>query len=158
MTDFILRCCSTVDLSLEHLRNQNINYIPFHFYINNEHYYDDLGQTIKPDEFYSKMESGAEVKTSQINASEYVEYFRPFLESGKDILHVNISSGISGSHNSAKIAQTELKEKFPDRKIYILDSLAASSGYGLLMDTLAQLRNSGLTIEEVYNWGDTRKN
>ena len=156
-TKFILSCCSTVDLSLEHLKKQNINYIPFHFYINNEHYYDDLGQTVKTEEFYSKMESGAEVKTSQINASEYVEYFRPFLDSGKDILHVNISSGISGSHNSAKIAQTELKEKFPDRKIYILDSLAASSGYGLLMDTLAQLRDSGLTIEEVYNWGETNK-
>lgn len=156
-TKFILSCCSTVDLSLEHLQTQNINYIPFHFYINNEHYYDDLGQTIKLDEFYSTMETGADVKTSQINASEYVDYFKQFLESGKDILHVNISSGISGSYNSAKIAQSELQPKYPDRKIYILDSLAASSGFGLFIDKLAELRDTGMTIDEVYNWGESNR-
>lgn len=156
-TKFILSCCSTVDLSLEHLQTQNINYIPFHFYINNEHYYDDLGQTIKLDEFYSTMETGADVKTSQINASEYVDYFKQFLESGKDILHVNISSGISGSYNSAKIAQSELQLKYPDRKIYILDSLAASSGFGLFIDKLAELRDTGMTIDEVYTWGESNR-
>ena len=156
-TKFILSCCSPVDLSLEHLQTQNINYIPFHFYINNEHYYDDLGQTIKLDEFYSTMETGADVKTSQINASEYVDYFKQFLESGKDILHVNISSGISGSYNSAKIAQSELQPKYPDRKIYILDSLAASSGFGLFIDKLAELRDTGMTIDEVYTWGESNR-
>ena len=103
------------------------------------------------------METGADVKTSQINASEYVDYFKQFLESGKDILHVNISSGISGSYNSAKIAQSELQPKYPDRKIYILDSLAASSGFGLFIDKLAELRDTGMTIDEVYTWGESNR-
>lgn len=79
-------------------------------------------------QFYKKMQDGADTKTSQINVGEFVEYFRPFLEDGKDILHVTLSSGISGVLNSARTAKEMLEEEYPDRKIYIIDSLAASSG------------------------------
>ena len=70
-------------------------------------------------------------KTSQVNADEFTEYFRSFLEKGQDILHLTLSSGISGVYNSACIARDMLLEEFPERKIYIVDSLAASSGFGL---------------------------
>ena len=81
------------------------------------------------------------VKTSQVNVDEFVAYFEGFLKEGKDILHVSLSSGLSGSVNSARIAAEELAEKYPDRKIYVVDSLGASSGYGLFMDKLADLRD-----------------
>ena len=112
MNNYILSCCTTVDLAKTHLEGRNIKYIPFHFYLDGTHYYDDLGETISYDEFYQAMVDGADTKTSQINASEYEEYFEQFLKEGKDILHINLSSGISGSHNSANIAKSMLEEKY----------------------------------------------
>ena len=109
------------------------------------------------DEFYQAMKDGADTRTSQINTDEYIDYFEPFLEQGLDILHLTLSSGLSGTINSAKIAQIMLKEKYPNRKIFIVDSLAASSGYGLLMDKLADLRDLGLSIEELCAWAEEHK-
>ena len=79
------------------------------------------------------------------------------LEQGLDILHLTLSSGISGVINSAMIAKTTLEEEFPDRKIMVVDSLCASSGYGLLMDLLADARDEGKTLEEVYELAETIK-
>ncbi len=152
MQDFILSCCSTADLTKEHFEKRNINYICMHYYLDDVHYLDDLGQSMGFDEFYKAMQSGAETKTSQINAAEFEEYFERFLKEGKDILHVSLSSGISGTFNSANIARDMLLEKYPDRKIYVVDSLTASSGFGLMMDKLADLRDEGCTIDEVYEW------
>ncbi len=75
-----------------------------------------------------------------------------FLKEGKDILHVTLSSGISGVINSAMIAKETLEERYPERKIYIVDSLGASSGYGLFMNRLADLRDNGYTLEQLYDW------
>ena len=99
MNDFVLSCCSTADLSKEHFEDRNIHYICFHFYLDGKEYSDDLGQSISFDDFYRAMINGAETKTSQVNTEEFVEYFTPFLEAGKDVLHVSLSSGISGVYN-----------------------------------------------------------
>ena len=141
----------------EHFLERDIKYVCFHFELDGKQYPDDLGKSIPYDKFYKAMADGADTKTSQINVEEFVEYFTPFLEEGKDILHVTLSSGISGVYNSACIAKTILDEKYPDRKIYIVDSLAASSGYGLLMDKLADLRDEGKTIEQVRDWAEENK-
>ena len=103
------------------------------------------------------MLAGAEAKTSQISAGDYMEHFEKFLSAGKDVLHVTLSSGISSTYNSACIARDQLAEKYPDRKVIIVDSLAASSGYGLLMDKLAELRDSGLGIDELGAWAEEHK-
>ena len=96
-------------------------------------------------------------KHLQVNAEEYEAHFRKFLEQGLDVLHVTLSSGISGTINSALVAKANLEEEFPDRKIYVVDSLAASSGFGLLMDKLADLRDQGKTIDEAYQWAEENK-
>lgn len=157
MSNYILSCCSTVDISKEHLESRNISYVCFHFYINGEHYTDDLGQTMPYEKFYSMMASGADTKTSQINVEEFVDYFESLLKTGKDVLHVTLSSGLSGTYNSACIAAEDLKEKYPNQKIYVVDSLAASSGYGLIMDKLADLRDGGMSIDELYKWVEDNK-
>lgn len=157
MSEFILSCCTTVDLSKTHLEGRNIEFIPFHFYLDGKHYYDDLGETISYKDFYQAMVDGADTKTSQINASEYEEYFKKFLDAGKDILHINLSSGISGAFNSANIAKNSLEEEYPDRKIYVIDSLGAASGYGLLMDKVAELRDEGMNIDELAAWIEQNK-
>ncbi len=157
MENFVLSCCSTADLSKEHFINRKIEYICFHYELDGKPYRDDLGETMSLEVFYQAMTNGAETKTSQINAAEFEEYFEGFLQQGKDILHVTLSSGISGTLNSANLAKDILQEKYPDRKIYIVDSLSASSGYGLLMDRLADLRDAGKSIDEVYEWAEANK-
>ena len=157
MADFILSCCSTADLSREHFEKRGISFICFHFELDGTPYMDDLGKSIPFDEFYQRMTDGADTKTSQINVEEYCEYFERFLQEGKDILHLTLSSGISGSVNSARIAQGMLQEKYPERNIFIVDSLAASSGYGLLMDKLADLRDEGKSIDEVRDCAEENK-
>lgn len=157
MSEYVLSCCSTADLTKEHLEKRNIKYVCFHYALNDKEYFDDLGESMPFDEFYQAMKDGADTRTSQINTDEYIDYFEPFLEQGLDILHLTLSSGLSGTINSAKIAQIMLKEKYPNRKIFIVDSLAASSGYGLLMDKLADLRDLGLSIEELCAWAEEHK-
>lgn len=157
MNEYVISCCSTADLTEEHFNKRNIEYICFHFEIDGKEYVDDLGKSISFDEFYKSMENGADTKTSQVNAQEFEEYFEKFLREGKDILHVSLSSGLSGVINSAMVAKTILEEKYPDRKIYIVDSLGASSGYGLIMDKLADLRDEGMSIDEVYQWIEEHK-
>lgn len=157
MENYVLSCCSTADLSKEHFENRDIHYICFHYKLDGVDHPDDLGQTIPFEKFYKKMDEGADTVTSQVNVSEYVEYFSQFLEEGKDILHVSLSTGISGTYNSAMNAALIARERYPERKIYIVDSLGASSGYGLLMDKLADLRDSGMSIEEVRDWTEEHK-
>ncbi len=157
MNNYILSCCSTADMTKEHFQKRNISYICFHFELDGKPYLDDLGESIAFDKFYQAMVDGADTRTSQINAEEFMEYFEPFLKEGKDIVHLTLSSGITGVYNSACIAREELLEKYPDREIYIVDSLAASSGYGLLMDRLADLRDEGMSAKDLAAWAEENK-
>ena len=157
MSDYVISCCSTADLSKEHFEKIDVHYCCFHYEMDGVQYLDDLGQSMDFDVFYQRMTDGAMTKTSQINADEYEEYFAKFLSQGKDIIHLTLSSGISGTFNSANLAKALLEDKYPDRKIYVIDSLAASSGYGLLVDHLAAMRDSGATIDELAAWVEEHK-
>lgn len=157
MENYIISCCSTADLTKEHFTKRNISYICFHYELNGVQYPDDLGCTISFEKFYATLKDGAETKTSQVNVEEFEAYFEPFLQKGLDILHVCLSSGISGVINSANLAMSNLLEKYPERKIYIVDSLGASSGYGLLMDKLADLKDEGMSIDELHEWVEENK-
>ena len=157
MSDYVISCCSTADLSKEHFEKIDVHYCCFHYEMDGVQYSDDLGQSMDFDVFYQRMTDGAMTKTSQINADEYEEYFTQFLSQGKDIIHLTLSSGISGTFNSANLAKALLEDKYPDRKIYVIDSLAASSGYGLLIDHLATMRDSGATIDELAAWVEEHK-
>lgn len=149
---FVLSCCSTADLSKAHFEARDIHYICFHFALDGVDYPDDLGESYPFDKFYQAMADGAETRTSQVNVSEFVEYFSAFCAEGKDVLHLTLSSGISGVINSAQSAAELVMEQYPGRKVYIVDSLGASSGYGLLMDKLADLRDEGLSVDEARDW------
>lgn len=157
MSNYILSCCSTADADEAFFANRDVHYICFHFLLDGVDYPDDLGKSMPFDKFYEAMANGADTRTSQVNVDEFINYFRPFLEEGKDILHLTLSSGISGVYNSAKIAAEDLLEEFPDRKIYIVDSLCASSGYALIMDKLADLRDEGKSIDELRVFAEDNK-
>lgn len=157
MGDYILSCGSTADLTQEQMKKRDIHYVCFHFILDGQDFADDMGQSISPGELYEKMTAGADVKTSQVPVAEYLQYFESLLKEGKDILHVEFSSGLSGSWNSACLAAGELAQNYPERKIYVVDSLGASSGYGLIMETLADLRDAGKSIEELHQWIEENK-
>ena len=152
MSDYILSCCSTADLTREHFESRDIHYICFHYFLDEKEYPDDLGQSVPFDQFYDAMSKGADTRTAQVSIGEYVDYFTPFLEQGKDIVHVSLSSGLSGTVNAAKNAALIVRERFPERNVYVIDSLGASSGYGLLMDRAADKRDEGLSAAELANW------
>ena len=157
MSDYIISACSTADLTKEQFETNDIKYIFFHYSVDGVQYPDDLGQTMNFDEFYSRMAAGAMTATSQVNPDEFVDFFTPYLEEGKDIIHFSLSSGISGVYNSAVIAKEELAEKYPERKIIVIDSLAASAGFGLLMVEAARKRAEGLSIDELATWAEEKK-
>ena len=154
---YVLSCCSTADLSKEHFEARDIHYICFHYYLNGVEYADDLGQSMSFPAFYKAMAEGADTRTSQVNISEYLEYFEQFLSKGLDVLHVTLSTGISGTYNSAMDALRICRERYPERKIHVVDSLGASSGYGLLMDALADKRDEGLDIDQLHDWAEAHK-
>lgn len=157
MGQYAISCCSTADLTAEHFAKRNINWIPFHAYLDDKHYLDDLGKSISSEDFYKAMVGGADPKTSQPNVEQYCEVFEKFMEAGTDLIHVTLSSGISGAFNSASIAAQQVREKYPERKLYIIDSLCASSGFGLLMDRVADKRDEGLGIDELKDWTEANK-
>lgn len=157
MGDYVLSCCSTADLSMERFNKREIQYICFHFTLGGKEYLDDLGESVPPEELYRRMVAGEETKTSQVSVAEYEALFEKNLKAGKDVLHVTLSTGISGTYNSACVARDILSERYPDRKIYVVDSLGASSGYGLIMETLADMRDAGMGIDELHQWIEAHK-
>ncbi len=153
MHDYILSCCSAADVTPEKLEAMDVRLICNDFSMNGVPYKDDLGRTMTYPEFYDRIRAGETGVTSQINPADYVDYFtKLFEEEDKDILHVCLSSGLSGTFQSALAAAETLKERFPERKLLIVDSRGASSGYGLLMETLAKMRDTGKTIDELFDW------
>ena len=157
MSSYVLSCCSVVDLSPEYMAERNISFAPLHYILDGKEYDDDMGATMSAAEFYQTMRDGADVSTSQVNVDEFTHYFEPFLANGQDVIHLALSSGLSGSYNSARIAAELLSEKYPDRKLYVIDSLAASAGDGLLLDGMADRRDAGDSIDELYQWTEKNK-
>lgn len=151
MNNYVLCAGSTVDLTCEYLKRRGIEWIGFHFSIDGKEFVDDMGRNLSSADFYQTMRDGGETKTWQLNSEDYCEFFRPFLMDGKDVVYVCLSSGLSGTYNSACLAADELSDEFPDRKVYVIDSLGASSGYGFLVDGLADMRDSGASAEELCN-------
>ena len=158
MPGYVLSCCSTADVTRDWLEARDIKYLFFNYYLDGKVCKDDFGATNPPAQLYAKMLAGADAKTSQISAGDYMAHFEKYLSAGQDVVHVTLSSGISGTYNSACAARDQLAEKYPDRHVYVVDSLAASSGYGLLMDKLAELRDSGMGAAELAAWAEEHKN
>ncbi|RGD72857.1 DegV family protein [Anaerofustis stercorihominis] len=152
MSDYMITCCSTADMSEEFFKVNDIPLAYFHYILDGKTYADDLGKSIPFDKFYDMIAEGASPTTSQISPEEYVELFEPILKSGKDVLHITLSSGISGTINSANIAKDMMNKEYPERKVIVIDSLGASSGYGLLVTLAKEKQKEGLDIDELAKW------
>lgn len=135
---------STVDMDHKMIEELGLTVVPLRFTIDGKTYKDRADLSDMPTEtFYAKLREGKMSTTSQINADEFTQVFEPVLQGGEDILYIAFSSGLSGTCQSACIARDELKEKYPERKIYVFDSLCASLGEGLLVYQAAMMKRGG---------------
>ena len=157
MADYVLSCCSTADVSRELLDSRDIAYVLFNFELDGEPRKDDFWESLSQREMFSRMLDGASARTSQVSAGEYEQHFERFLSQGLDVVHVTLSSGISATYNSACVARDMLAERYPDNHVYVVDSLAASAGFGLLVDRMADLRDEGMGAAELAAWADEHK-
>lgn len=155
MREYAITVNSTVDLPKEWLAERNVTVIPLRYTIDGETYTDMEGLTAK--EFFDKLREGKTATTSQINPEEAREYFEPFLKEGRDILHLGFSSGLSGTLNSMRIAAEGLKEDYPEAKIYVIDTLCACMGEGLLLYYVLKQKKAGKTIDEAAKWAEENK-
>ena len=157
MDNYKITCCSTVDMSREWMENNQILFAMFHYQLNGKEYQDDLYSSISPEKFYQLIIDGAQPVTSQVNMEEYRALFEPLLKQGMDVLHLTLSSGISGTINSANLAKTQLEEEYPERKVIIVDSLGASSGYGMLVLQALDNQKQGMSLLENAAWLEKNK-
>lgn len=157
MAGFVLSCESTADRSAAFFAERDIRYVCFHYELNDKTYLDDLYQNTTPEAFFQGIKDGDMPKTSQVGIGEYVEFWEPMLAAGQDVLHVSLSSGISGTYNSACLAAENILTRYPARRVIVIDSLAASAGFGLLMEYLADLRDTGASLDEVAAWAEEHK-
>ncbi len=151
--DYVFMTDASCDLNQQQVNDVKVRVIPMEFQIGDKTYlhYPDC-RMMGLDEFYSHIKAGEDVKTTQVNYGTFIKYFEEYLRAGKDVLYTGISGGLSGTINTCRMAVEELKEKYPDRKIVIIDSLCDSAGLGYLIYLAGQKYVAGATIEELAQY------
>ena len=149
---------STCDLPSTVIRELDVHVIPMEYILDEVSHFQDIeDEGEKTASFYGSLREGKVSSTSMINTARFMDVFEPYLKAGQDILHISFSSALSGSYNASRMAAEELKELYPERKILVLDSIAASIGQGLLVYHAVLKKRQGLTHEELYVWLEENK-
>ncbi|MBO6013859.1 MAG: DegV family protein [Oscillospiraceae bacterium] len=150
--DYILSCESTVDLPFSYVDGRKIPVLFYTYTVDGSEYTDDMGRDpAELEKFYGFIADGKIPKTAQLNVYNYLAFFRPLLEKG-NVLHIAFGTGMTNSVVNAYEAAEILKGEFPERKLVVIDSYCSSSGYGLLVDLAADLRDEGKSLEETADW------
>lgn len=158
MSDFVILTDSSADLSADMAEKLDVQVLPLCFILNDHTYYNyPDNREMDPHLFYDRLRKGEVATTNAVNVAQYTEALEPLLQAGKDVLILAFSSGLSTTYNSSLIAVEELRAKYPDRKLYTVDTLCASLGQGLLVWYAARERDRGHSIEEVRDWVEERK-
>lgn len=153
--NFVITCDETCDLPFEYTSKRNIDVLKMQYEIDGVRYSGD--NVLTPKEFYAKMRNGSRPLTSQANPDDALNFFEKYFKEGKDILHIGFSSALSGNYQVSLMALNELKEKYPERTFYAVDSLCASLGEGLLVHYALNLRDKDKDIKEIYDWLENNK-
>ena len=151
MKDYVIFADTACDIKPEVLADWGVPYESLTFkFEDDEKIYANNDMTTE--EFYNRMKEGGVAKTAAVNPEAFLVGFDKVLAEGKDILYLGFSSGLSTTYNSARIAANELKEKYPDSKIIVIDTLGASAGIGLLVRLVLDKKDAGATIEEAADY------
>lgn len=155
---YIITTDSSSDMDRSLLETRGIKIVDFKYELNGQIYDDDSGKSLAYDDFYDLISAkDSKASTSAINTAEFIEFFKPFLEAGMDIVHTGLSSNLSSTYNNSLAAKKALEEEYPARTIYIIDSLMASSGLGLLALRMADLKDRGMKAGDLALWAEKNK-
>ena len=158
MSDYVLLTDSSADLTAELVAELGVEVLPLSFHMGDKTYRNwPDNREIDPKDFYRRLRAGETATTSAVNVSDYTEAVEPLVQAGRDVLIIAFSSGLSATCHSAQIAAQELSERYPDRKIWVVDSLCASLGQGLLVWYAARMKAQGKSMEEVRDWLEDNK-
>ncbi|MGI5962869.1 MAG: DegV family protein [Lawsonibacter sp.] len=153
MPEFVILTDSSADLGADLVTQLDVQVLPLSFSIQGNTYYNyPDNHDMDPHRFYNMLREGEVATTAAVNVAQYTEALEPFLQAGQDVLILAFSSGLSATFSSSAVAATELREKYPERKIYTVDTLCASLGQGLLVSLAAKERQKGKSIDEVRDW------
>lgn len=158
MSDFVIVTDSSADLPADLVKDLDLEVLPLSFTIRGStyHNYPD-NREMSPRDFYQLLREGEPATTAAVNVGEYTALLEPLLQAGRDVLILSFSSGLSATYQSSAIAASELSEKYPERKIFAVDTLCASLGQGLLIWHAVQEQRKGKSIEEVRDWTEANK-
>ena len=158
MRDYVILTDSCCDLSAQMAEELGVQVMPMRLLLDDQEYLNYLdGREIGFKEFYDRVRGGSMPTTSALNVGEFEEAMRAILETGKDVLYLGFSSGLSTTYQSSVIAADGLRSEFPDSKILVVDTLTASMGQGLLVYLCAQQKKAGKTMEEVRDYAEEIK-
>lgn len=149
---------ATLDLPMDLIEKYDMTIVPMAFNLDGQeilHYPDE--RNMSNEDFYAALKEGKTSSTSQINPMTYVEIFTPILEKGNDLIYLGLTSGLSGTYQSALLAKGMLEEDFPDRKIYIVESFCASAGLGYFLNLVGQKKEAGMSIDDLKDWIETNQ-
>lgn len=153
LNDFILLTDSSCDLPADMAKEMELEVLPLTVYIDDDSYLNYLDwREISPEDFYQRLLTAKNVKTSAANQDQFLQAIEPMLQAGKDVLYIGFSSGLSGTFNAGALAMADLQEKYPERKLYAIDSLCASLGQGMLLHLAWQQKKAGKSIDEVRDY------
>jgi DegV family protein with EDD domain len=154
MLNYCISTSSTSDLPVEYIEKHQVPVMKYTYTLNHKEYKDG---DMDPKVFFDMERDGHLPTTSQLTPDEITQFFDSILSSGRDLLHIEFSSGLSGSYNNVKLVADEMRAKYPERKIYVVDSLCASLGLGLLVDYAVNMRDAGKSIDETAKWVEANK-
>ena len=147
MASYVIVTDSSADLSAQMAEEAGVQVLPLRFTVEGQTYYNwPDNREMDPRVFYRMLREGEVATTAAVNISQYLDMLEPILQSGTDVLVLSFSSGLSATYDSSRLAAEELREKYPQRKIFAVDTLCASLGQGLLVWHAAQLKDQGKSI------------
>lgn len=155
--DYILMTDSNSEIPYTMADEYDIACILMQYTIDGEEYFYDLGRHTNINTFYERVTAGAPVSTAQRNPQDFVDFWRPMLEAGRDILYIAFSSQLSGTYNCARMAREEILKEYPARRVEIVDTLAISFCEGQLVYQAAKMRREGKSLDEVKDWVERNK-
>ena len=156
MNDYIIATSSTSDLPRPYLEAHNIPFIPYTYTIGDQVFEDDCREESR-EQVYKGMRNGDLLKTSMINEATYYDFFKGLMDTGKDVIFLDMSQKMSVSFANANHAAELIRETYPNQRLYIMDTLCISGGLGMLVEQMVRRKEQGLSFEEVIAWGEENK-
>ena len=156
MADYIIATSSTSDLPFTWLNAHGIPFIPYTYTVGDKLFEDDCREESR-EAVYAGMRKGDRLKTSMINEFVYYDFFKGLLDTGKDVIFLDMSQKMSVSFVNANKAAEKIRAAYPERKLYVMDTLCISGGLGLLVEHMVERMEAGASFDEVIAWGEENK-